>query len=236
MANQTPSIAFFANWKNKPSEYFAGPQEEEETSNKIEQAFANARSRGIRMYGRYGCRWSAHNQYFTFWLCPDFEALEQTMDELEAAGDFKFADSEHIIGVQVADDEMTDDDFLTKDGPDETRPLGFFALWRLTDTYHRSSAEIRGASNRKGRQAFNYAIGRGVRMLGRYGCGWSTRWQYFTFWQVPSLEVLDDVMLRLEQAGDFWFAESHHIIGNLEPYFRFATHLRISQERADGGY
>src|SRR5581483_883492 len=107
-----PPLGFVALWLNKDSEYRAGPDEENETSANIQQAFVNGRARGIQMFGRYGCRWSSERQYFTFWLCPDLRALEATMDDLEKAGDFKFADSEHIIGMRLPDVEMTEEDSL----------------------------------------------------------------------------------------------------------------------------
>lgn len=236
MEHRTQPVAFVALWQNKRSEYHATAQEEQETSARIEEAFVNARARGARMYGRYGCRWSTGWQYFTFWLCPSFEVLEQTIAELEAAGDFKFADSRHIIGFPMDDQDMIDAEYLREGGPDPERPIGFFAMWRRTDSYYHADPEAWERSDRAVREAFAYARSRGARMLGRYDCRWSNEWEYFTFWQVPSLEVLESTMERLEPAGDFWFADSYHVIGTLEPHFRFGTHLQVNPERAEGGY
>lgn len=236
MINSSQSIGFFALWNNKRSEYHADSEEERKTSSRIKQAFENAQERGTKMYGLYGARWSTSEQYFTFWLCPSMDVLEVTMDELEEAGDFKFADSEHIIGNAMPDADMLDADPLERGGPDPERPLGFFALWRQTDAYYNADPESWTRSDRAVREAFAYARGQGVHILGRYDCRWSTEWDYFTFWRVPSFEVLEAAMDRLEPAGDFWFADSRHIIGTLETQFRFGRHLQEDQDRTEGGY
>lgn len=230
MADQQQPLGFVALWLNKDSEYRAGAEEEQETSARIQQAFVNGRARGIEMFGRYGCRWSSESQYFTFWLCPNLDALQATMDDLERAGDFKFADSEHIIGMRMSDVEMTDEQSLSPAGRQVDCPLGFFAIWRRKDDYYRASPEEWESSDRAVRQVFNHARTLGVHMLGRYDCRWSTNWDYFTFWQVPSFQVLQSVISQLEQAPDFKFADSRHVIGILEPRFRFGTHLQITAD------
>ncbi len=221
---------FFALWHNKASEYHASPTEEQHTGNLIQQAFSKGQSRGIRVFGRYGCRWSAERQYFTFWQTPSFDALEQTMDDLEHAGDFKFAKSEHILGVRVPDEHMVSPELDRADITCADWPIGFFAIWRRTDSHYRANPEDRLASSKGVQEAFAHAQRAGTRMLGLYDCLWSTEWQYFTFWLLPSFGVLESTMDELEQAGDFWFASSRHLVGNLEPRFRFGWHLQPDKE------
>ncbi|HBY93136.1 MAG: hypothetical protein M5U01_35245 [Ardenticatenaceae bacterium] len=229
MNDSQQPVGFVALWHNKPSEYYAPPDEERETGARIEQAFANGRARGIRMFGRYDCRWSSAEQYFTFWLCPNLEALEATIDDLERAGDFKFADSEHIIGIRMDDPGMIDEAVLATV---ETEPhVGFFAIWRRKDSYYRANPETWTTLDRAVHDVFDIARARGVRMLGRYDCRWSTDWEYFTFWLVPDLERLEGIIDKLERAGDFFFADSRHVIGILDPHFRFATHRQISDKK-----
>jgi hypothetical protein len=218
-------VGFFALWHNKQSEYHASTEEFSSTNAHIQRAFQRGEARGIHMFPRYGCRWSAERQYFTFWVCPDMPSLEATMDDLEKACDFKFADSEHIIGVQLPDVEMTDEDYLVPGAAYERLPIALFAIWRRTDAYHRSGGEAWRNLNRNVRQVFDKARAQGVRMLGRYDCRWSSAWDYFTFWLAPSFEVLENIIEQLEPAGDFWYADSRHIIGNEEPYFRCGRHL-----------
>jgi hypothetical protein len=223
MSEKGRPIGFFALWHNKRSEYDASADEGDRIQAAIGRAFRNGQARGIRMDGRYGCRWSAERQYFTFWTCPDLPALEATMDDLEKAGDFRFADSEHIIGMQLPDPEMTDGDPPASELP---APIGFFALWRMTEAYWHATPDAWQMLDRRVRGVFEFAHGQGVHMAGRYDCRWSSAWDFFTFWQVPTVETLDAIMDRLEAAGDFWLADSRHIVGNLEPAFRFARHLR----------
>ena len=234
MTDSSQPVGFFALWHSKRSEYHAGDREERETSVQIQRAFDNARARGIKIFGLYGSRWSSERQYFTFWMCPDFSALEITMDDLERAGDFKFADSEHVVGMRLHDPEMTDETYLDLDGGDVNLPLGFFALWRQTDAFYRAGREEWKESNRAVRSVFTAARAQGVRILGRYDCRWSTRWDYFTFWLLPNLETLERTMDQLEPAGDFKFADSRHIIGNLEPHFRFGRRLQTDTNWSQG--
>jgi len=225
MMDNAEQLAFAAIWNNKASEYRATRKEQKESSARIERAFSNGRKRGIRMFGRYGCRWSTKRQYFTFWLCPSFNILEESIDELEAAGDFKFADSEHIIGVRTNDGDIINDDRLAKETSDEDRPIGFLALRRRSNAYHHSSKDEQEAFERSLGQALAAARSRGVRMIGEYDCRWSTEWEHFTFWQAPSLEVMELTTDSLESVAGFLFFESRHMIGEVEPVFRFGKHL-----------
>jgi hypothetical protein len=218
-------VGFFALWKNKPSEYHAGPEEERETGAQIEAAFSHARDRGVRMFGRYGCRWSSAYQYFTFWLCPDLAALEAAMDELELAGDFKFADSEHIIGSRLSSAGFSN---AAPGGAGRTAAadMSLFAQWRYTDAYHRRGPNG-GARERGGlhKALFDVQLC-GVDNLGIYDCRWSTAWDYFTVWQAPSFVALEGAVQELESRGLFQDVEWRMIVGNLEPRFRFGTHLQ----------
>lgn len=234
MTDSTQPIGFFALWHNKRSEYHAGPAEERETGLQIQQAFEKGRARGIKIFGLYYSRWASERQFFTFWICPNLTALEQTMDDLEQAGDFKFADSEHVIGVRLPDLEMTDEVFQDLEGGNPNLPLGFFALWRQTETYYRASQEEWVTSDRAVRDVFNEAHALGVRMLGRYDCRWSSQWEYFTFWMAPNLETMEKLMDHLEPAGDFKFADSRHVIGQWQPHFRFGRHLQTEANWSQG--
>ncbi len=227
----SPPIGFVALWHNKRSEYHAPPEEEAETGARIQQAFDNGLARGIRMYGRYGCRWSDREQYFTFWHCPNLEALEATMADLERAGDFKFAESEHLIGAPFDDPGMRDVQALETPEEWAACPYGFLAFWRLKDSYYRGPRAAWEQSDARIHDIFESARASGVRMLGRYHCRWSTEWDFFTFWQVPSLELLEEIMDSLEPAGDFMYADSRHVVGILEPHFRFARHLQGKEEQ-----
>ncbi len=222
-------VGFVALWLNKDCEYRAGAKEEQETGAKIENAFQWAREQGVKMYGRFGSRWSSERQYFTFWLCPSFEILDETMDRLTAAGDFKFADSEHIVGLQLDDTELTDK-VAIHEIPDLKRksesPLGFLALWNMKDASFHAPEQEWDETDRAVRDVFLRARDRGVLTFGNYNCRWSSRWDYFTFMIIPDMQTLDWFISELEPAGDFKFADSRHIIGIAEPQYRFGVHLQ----------
>jgi hypothetical protein len=211
-------IGFLALWRNKRSEYHASPREEFETTRRIQSAFDAAQASGIRAFGRFGCRWSSEWQYFTFWRSPSVGAVERTMDLLEAAGDFMFADSEHVLGVRVVEQDLPE-----APPRDKKRPFGFAALWRLTDAGRRHPVEFDRADHLI-RDIFASGREAGIEMLGHFDCRWSSRWDAMTFWRSPTAEAVESMMGRLEEAGDFWFAESMHLLGTSEPSFRFGRH------------
>jgi hypothetical protein len=220
--NRTKTIGFMAIWHNKPSEFNADPAEESEIRRRIQSAFENGVQRGICMYGLYGCRWSSHQKYFSFWQCPSFSVLEDTIDDLEQAGDFIYASSEHMIGVRVAEEGFEEEEDILIDPA--RYPFGFFAAWRRTASFLKSGIAERKAIQSKIYNAFDYSRERGVQMLGIYDCRWSTGWDYFTYWAAPTFQVLEATIDRLEQAGDFWLSESRHLIGNYEPFFQSGWH------------
>ncbi len=217
----TQTLGFMAIWHNKPSEFRADPAHENEIRQGIQASFENARIRGIQMFGLYGCRWSSNQKYFSFWNCPSFSALETTVDELEQAGDFVYANSEHILGIRVEEEGLEEENFVIE--PSDY-PFAFFAIWRRSATFFRTGVDDRKAIQEKIYQAFYYGCERGIRMMGIYDCRWSTNWHYFTYWVSPSFQVLEETIHRLERAGDFGLSESRHLIGNYEPQFRSGWH------------
>ena len=102
-------VGFVALWKNNQREYVALPRDEWGTTDAIQAAFALGRERGNRTYGLYACRWASAWQYLTFWVSPSMEAVFDTIADLERAGDFKFADSQHMVGSFLPEaDDLTE--------------------------------------------------------------------------------------------------------------------------------
>ena len=97
-------------------------------------------------------------------------------------------------------------------------------MWRRSETFFNAGVEERKAVQEKIYQAFYSGRDRGIRMMGIYDCRWSTKWDYFTYWVSPSFQVLEDTISKLENAGDFWLSESHHLIGYYEPHFQSGWH------------
>jgi hypothetical protein len=221
VANAMP-IGFVALWKNKRSEYHAGPEEEGFTSRAITQAFERGRARGIQMFDRYGCRWSSAYQYFTFWRCPDLPVLEATMHDLERAGDFKFADSNHFIGT-LSDGSYTAIRAVAEEGHSPAR-YAAVVLWRYTCASHSARS---GDRARMDEAVTDISTESRLQSLGTYDCRWSTGWNGWTIWLSPSFEAMECTVARLEEKGTFGAIDCRFFIGNLEPAFRFGTHLQV---------
>lgn len=100
----------------------------------------------------------------------------------------------------------------------ESRPLGFFAVWKATDMWFRATDEEKKQFMDKITRIFDEAKAKGVKMYGTYDCSWSSEWRYFTFWQCPSLEVLEATMRKLAEIGDInMYNEQRHFVGRLIP-------------------
>jgi hypothetical protein len=221
------SFGFFALWDSKTSEYHASEQDELNANLWINNAFKQAHEKGVRIYGSYYCRWSTERKTFTFWWAPSFEVLENAMDDLEKAGDFRFAESEHRIGIMNGDDPQTNNNLSSLENGNKELPFAFVAFWSWKDSYYRASQAERSEHRNAVNKVFLKAKQMGIQMLGNYKCSSSSRWDYFTFWLSPSFEAIEETMDLLEAAGDFKFAESRHIIGNREIANRFGRHLQF---------
>lgn len=96
----------------------------------------------------------------------------------------------------------------------EQKPLGFFAAWKATDTWYSASEDEKREFDRKVEDIFSRARDKGVKMHGVYDCCWSTEWKYFTFWEVPNLELLEEVMDELSEIGDInMYNAQRHFVG-----------------------
>ncbi len=222
------TVGFVALWKNNQREYAASAADEWGTTDRIQAAFANGRARGNRTYGLYFCRWSGPWQYFTFWVSPSMVAVFDTIADLEQAGDFKFADSEHLVGRFVEDD-----DYLTAGAWDvipeapegQPAPLGVFIAERRVGT---SGSSPRNEPARSTRELPALAAWLGIRMHGAFDCRFSTGWDRFTFWTAPHLAAVSEALARMERTGGTGHSDFHIVTGRLDHYFRFGTHLQTN--------
>lgn len=219
------TVGFVALWKNTPCEYHASEQDEWATTERIQNAFALGRERGNRTHGLYNGRWSSAWQYLTFWLSHDLSAVADTIADLERAGDFKFADSEHIVGRWVESGGYLTQgawDEIPEPVEGESPPAGLFVAWRRT-----GSAEPRLTSH-GGAHLSALETSAGLRMLGQFDCRFSTDWERFSFWMAPSIEVLEQSLAMLEQDGMLVGTETRAVVGQLDRYYRFGSHLQTT--------
>jgi len=96
--------------------------------------------------------------------------------------------------------------------------LGFIAFWKATDTWFQENNEEKESFKKELEKIFEEAKEKGVKMHGVYDCCWSTKWSYFTFWECPNIEVLEETMNKLRAIGDInKYNEQHHYIGRKIP-------------------
>lgn len=219
-------IGFFAFWDSKRSEYHATEEDEVETCLRIGKAFDSARQEGARIYGHYYCRWSTERKTFTFWTCPNLEVLDRAMNALEKAGDFKFAESYHLIGASLPQTQYLDGKLADFENGKRELEYAFAALWRWRPSYYTAPVQEKVEYNQAVDKAFFAARNKGVQMLGQFNCRFSSNWDVFTLWLSPNFSIIEEAMEDLEEAGDFKFAESRHFVGQLEYGNRFGRNLQ----------
>ena len=224
------TVGFAACWTNAPCEYSASEADERETTERIQAAFARGAARGIRTYGLYNCRWSSEWHYLTFWTGPDMMAITQTIADLERAGDFKFSDSEHLVGCL-----HDSPGFLTlgaweeiPEPADGEALMGLLLTWRACH----GAAQVLPACVET--LLAPQVSSSGLRMLGEFDSRFGSRWDRFTFWIAPRVETLESALATLEQEGLFIGSDLQSVTGNHEHYYRFGNHLQLSLPSSQG--
>lgn len=97
---------------------------------------------------------------------------------------------------------------------EQERELGFVAFWKATDRWFGASKSDKAVFMEKLDAIFSKARGQGVVMHGPYDCSWSSEWRYFSFWQCPTLAILEETMAALVEIGDInLYNEQHHYVG-----------------------
>jgi hypothetical protein len=80
--------------------------------------------------------------------------------------------------------------------------IGFVAFWKATDTWFTEKEENKEKFMADLEEIFQSARDKGVVMNGIFDCSWSSEWRYFTFWECPSIEVLEETCKQLTIIGD----------------------------------
>ena len=224
-----PTYGFFALWYNKACEYHADEKEALEHMQRVKWAFDNSvGGKETRLYTAFEARWSTERQYFNFWELKSFENLEVLIGDLEEAGDFKFAESEHIIGLKM------DDQFYQDISPDVLKDgvkyFGLYVLWNWTQVYYHASERELAELKEKLEEVNAFAEQRGVKLFGQYNCRFSSQWDRFIFALVPGYSLIDEISEKIEELGIYKYIRSRHIVGNYDTVFRFARHKQTAVE------
>ena len=98
-------LGFVAFWKATDSWFHADEATKQDFMEKLQAINEEARAKGVQMFGNYDCSWSCEWRYFTFWICPNLEVLEETMRKLVEIGDINlFNIQHHYIGRRTEAD------------------------------------------------------------------------------------------------------------------------------------
>ena len=102
--NQQPR-GFVAFWKATDRWFCADDQTKQMFMEKLRSVMDEARAKGVQTFGNFDCSWSCEWRYFTFWLCPNIELLEETMRKLTEIGDINlFNVQHHYVGRRTAEE------------------------------------------------------------------------------------------------------------------------------------
>tara|TARA_Y100001970_G_scaffold264257_1_gene350680 strand:- start:6075 stop:6737 length:663 start_codon:yes stop_codon:yes gene_type:complete len=91
--------------------------------------------------------------------------------------------------------------------------IGFCAIWKNKLSEYHAKEEEEIETTLKISQCFIKAKKLGIKIYGLHNIRWASDEQYFTFWECPSFDILEEIISDLEKAGDFKFAKSSHFIG-----------------------
>ena len=102
---QEQPYGFVAFWKATDSWFAADEATKQRFMEEVAAINSEARARGVQMFGNFDCSWSSEWRYFTFWLCPELDVLQETMQKLVAIGDINhFNIQHHYIGRKTAEE------------------------------------------------------------------------------------------------------------------------------------
>ena len=92
--------------------------------------------------------------------------------------------------------------------------IGFVAFWKATDLWFTEQEKNKKLFMKQLEDVFAKAKQNGVVMHGVYDCSWSSEWRYFTFWQCPDLDTLEEICQALVAIGDInKYNVQRHFVG-----------------------
>lgn len=96
----------------------------------------------------------------------------------------------------------------------DDRKYGFIALWKHSDNWYTEDPETKKRFIDRVNEINREAQEKGVVMSSVYDCTWSSEYHYFSFWECPNIEVLQEAMEKLVACGDVNFYNiQRHIVG-----------------------
>jgi len=141
---------------------------------------------------------------------PTLSAALTGTVRLEQAGWARLFTTEWLIGPR---------EFATVNGsgPDIERGWGFMAFWEWNDAWCEASAEQRQEYDAECDVAFKGDLALNINIAGRHRLDWAHNWHHLGIWEIAAPEVADQAITGHENAADFMFTTSRHVIGRLRP-------------------
>ncbi len=100
----------------------------------------------------------------------------------------------------------------------EERKYGFIALWKHADPWYAMGSEDRKKFIDKVNEINREAQEKGVWMSDVYDCSWSSEYRFFSFWESPTIEIIQETLEKLVACGDVnYYNIQRHFIGRAVP-------------------
>lgn len=141
---------------------------------------------------------------------PDLNAALAGTVRLEQAGWGRLLSTEWLIGPR---------EFATVQGcgPDIERDWGFMALWEWNDAWCEATASERRDYDAECDVAFKGDLALNINIAGRHRLDWAHSWHHLGIWEVDRPETVDRAISGHEDAADFMFTTSRHVLGKVRP-------------------
>ena len=110
-------------------------------------------------------------------------------------------------------------EFATVGGLGEAarHPWGFLAFWEWNDAWAAATAAQRREYDAECDVAFAGDVALDIGIAGRHRLDWASSWHHIGIWEAPSLAAVDRAMRGHEDAADFKFTTSRHLVGRRRP-------------------
>ncbi|WP_413741030.1 hypothetical protein ACL2XO_15965 [Sodalis sp. RH15] len=102
-------------------------------------------------------------------------------------------------------------------GPVLERNWGFMALWEWNDAWCEATAQQRRDYDAECDVAFKGDLALNINIAGRHRLDWAHSWHHLGIWETDRPETVDKAISGHEDAADFMFTTSRHVVGKVRP-------------------
>lgn len=212
-------IGLFALWKITPTGYHAVSPGKDRILENVQVAFTAAEEEGTHLFNLFEIHWQTEWEYFAFWETPTFTTLQDAMERLEAAGDFNYAQSEHIIGKKI------EDEFSSEVKPavlDQESWWGCVTTWKWTSAYYQADRRELHRVQKRINELHKRVLREGSLVFGQYDARFASSWDRFVFSLLPSYSLYQELIREFEDLGLYQYLDARHMAGEANQAYRFA--------------